>query len=449
MFNQFMSKCLCLLFCYIATACTALQPPQKSAFQQQELADNWQFQKSPHLAQQFHASPEKWQTVNLPHSANIENKVIKTQWQGLAYYQKQFMIDPQQKGKLVSLYFDAAMNIAEVWLNGKKLGTHLGGYLPFSFDITEVIHFEKSNNLLVKLSNLDSTITGPKPVYNLDFNMYGGLYRSVRLQFKPKLHITDPIAANKVASGGIFITPKVDIVNEQHNRAKLDIQTHIQNSSDKAMHFQLFQNLTYKNKVITLTAESYTLAAGAEQSIRQKLEVDNANLWHPNSPNLYRLTTKLTLDNQILQTVENDVGFRNFTFDKDNQLQINGQTTFLRGVNYHQDYPYIGYAKSAQAEYRDAQLIKSAGFDFVRLSHYPHSPAFLKAADELGLVLLNPFLGWQYYNEDPAFKQNAYQRCRDLIRRDRNHPSVLAWECSLNETAMPKEFIAQLDKIVN
>ncbi len=122
---------------------------------------------------------------------------------------------------------------------------------------------------------------------------------------------------------------------------------------------------------------------------------------------------------------------------------------FLRGVNRHQEYPYVGYATSAAADYRDAVRIKSAGFDYVRLSHYPHSRAFMAAADELGLVLIDAILGWQYFSEDPAFQAQVQQTCRDLIRRDRNHPSVLAWECSLNESWMSEAFIDSLQRIVH
>lgn len=121
----------------------------------------------------------------------------------------------------------------------------------------------------------------------------------------------------------------------------------------------------------------------------------------------------------------------------------------MRGVNRHQEYPYVGYATSDAADYRDAVKIKSAGFDYVRLSHYPHSPAFMAAADELGLVLLDSILGWQYFSEDPAFQAQIQQTCRDLIRRDRNHPSVIAWECSLNESWMTESFIDSLTKIVH
>ena len=124
-----------------------------------------------------------------------------------------------------------------------------------------------------------------------------------------------------------------------------------------------------------------------------------------------------------------------------NGFSINGEKMFLRGCNEHQEYPYIGYALPDSAHYRDARKIKDAGFDYIRLSHYPHAPAFMDACDELGLVVMNSIPGWQYFGASPAFAELQYRNCRDMIHRDRNRPSVILWEVSLNETAMPPEFM--------
>ena len=122
---------------------------------------------------------------------------------------------------------------------------------------------------------------------------------------------------------------------------------------------------------------------------------------------------------------------------------------FLRGANRHQEHPYVGNALPDAAQYRDARRIKEAGFDYVRLSHYPHSPAFMDACDELGLVVMDCIPGWQYFNPDPAFVELQYRNCRELIRRDRNHPCVILWEVSLNESAMPPEFVARAHAIAH
>jgi beta-galactosidase len=123
---------------------------------------------------------------------------------------------------------------------------------------------------------------------------------------------------------------------------------------------------------------------------------------------------------------------------------------FLRGTNRHQEYPYVGYAVPDAAQYRDARKIKEAGFDYVRLSHYPHAPAFMDACDELGLVVMDCIPGWQFFNrDDPAFTEIQYDNCRRMLRRDRNHPCVILWEVSLNETDMPAEFIRRTHAIAH
>ena len=150
----------------------------------------------------------------------------------------------------------------------------------------------------------------------------------------------------------------------------------------------------------------------------------------------------------MVDKTSNRFGIREFVFES-NQLYINGEKTFLRGVNRHQEYPFIGYALSDNAQYRDAKKIKDAGFNYIRLSHYPHSPAFMDACDELGIVVLDAILGWQYYLDDDRFRDYCYRSAKELILRDRNRPSVLAWEVSLNESAMPMFFMEELHRIVH
>ena len=389
---------------------------------------------------------EQWQSVNLPHTPKIEPLVVNDQWQGIAWYQKNLLVDKKWQNKKVYIRFEGAMSHAQVWLNDKKVAEHLGGYLPFTIDLTDDINFEGENLLKVKLANIDNPTIGPKPLAKLDFNTYGGLYRDVNLIIKNPLHITDEIHADKVASGGVFVTfPQINVA-----KSVVEVKTHIANEYADNKDFMLKQTLLFDGVLVAQTNDELTtLAAGSDKQYSQQLTIDDAQLWSPKSPQLYQLVSKIYLDNELIEQKTTRIGLRKFEFNEKHQLLINGEVTILRGVNRHQEYPYVGYATSHQADYRDAVKIKSAGFDYVRLSHYPHSKAFMDAADELGLVLLDAILGWQYFNETPEFQAQIQQTCRDLIRRDRNHPSVLAWECSLNESAMPAAFVEQLKNIVD
>jgi beta-galactosidase len=389
---------------------------------------------------------EKWQLVNLPHTPKIEPLIVNEQWQGTSWYQKQLTIDSKWKNNKIFIRFEGAMSHAEMWLNDKKIAEHLGGYLPFTIDLTELVSFNSENILKVKLKNIDNPIIGPKPLATLDFNTYGGLYRDVNLIIKNPLHITDEIHANEVASGGVFVTfPTIS-----KESSVVEVNTHIVNQYAETKDFILKQKLLFNGQLISQTEDEVsTLLANSAKQFSQQLTVKDAQLWSPKTPNLYQLVSEIYLDEQLIEQQQTRIGLRQFEFNEKHQLLINGEVTFLRGVNRHQEYPHVGYATSHQADYRDAVKIKSAGFDYVRLSHYPHSKAFMHAADELGLVLLDAILGWQYYSDTPEFKAQILQTCRDLIRRDRNHASVLAWECSLNESPMPDSFVEQLKSVVD
>ncbi len=388
---------------------------------------------------------EGWREVTLPHTARLEPRVVNSQWQGDALYRRTLFGDPGWQDKAVWLRFEGAMMVADIYLNGERIFRHEGGYLPFTVDLSGRLLTGKTNEILVHLDNRDNPLTGPKPLEILDFNTYGGLYREVRLLVRDSLHITDEMLAGKVAGGGLFVTyPQVST-----ERAAVSIKTHIRNTGAEPRRFSVSQEL-FSGDVSSARAVSAgrVLQPGEDLEDLNQLEVMNPRLWSPDSPALYRLVTRVVTGDRVVDERITTLGIRRITF-ANNRLSINGDTRFLRGVNRHQEYPYVGYALSAAADYRDAKLIKEAGFDYVRLSHYPHSPHFMQAADELGLVLVNPILGWQYFNPDPAFSDHVEQTCRDLVRRDRNHPSVIAWECSLNESAMPADLVGRLHRAVH
>ncbi|MBN2349582.1 MAG: DUF4982 domain-containing protein [Bacteroidales bacterium] len=388
---------------------------------------------------------ENWEAVSLPHTPVLEPKVMDGQWQGTCWYKKTFVIPSSAKKQRLILRFEGAMNVSEFWVNGKKVASHLGGYLPVVFDFTDVAKVGESNNILVKLDNTDNPVTGPKPMRQLDFNMYGGLYRDVFLEIKNPLHISDPILANKTAGGGVFVSyPKV-----AKDEAIVKVLTHVINHDVKDRNFTIKNEMwDGTNLVATVESIKENLSAEGQKEISTEIKLTNPRLWSPKSPALYTLKTKIISNGKEVDVEKTRIGIRRIKITKE-KFEINGEQQFLRGINRHQEYPYIGYALSNEAQYRDAVKIKEAGFDYIRLSHYPHSPAFMDACDELGLVVMDAILGWQYYSKDPEFQQQIFKTSRDLIRRDRNHPCAIAWEVSLNESMMDKTFIDQLNTIAH
>jgi len=386
-----------------------------------------------------------WDKVELPHTAHIEPLVVNDQWQGISWYRKDFHVSEIDKDKKIFLELEAAMNYSKIWINAMEVAEHQGGYLPVVIDISKYVNPGTKNTIAIRLDNTDNVITGPKPLKKLDFNMYGGLYRNAKIIVKENVYISHPILANKVAGGGIFITyPKVT-----KKESIVKVKTNIVNETNKTQQIELVQTIRFKGKVIKENKSAkITVESDRDIDVTEKLSLLNPLLWSPKKPNQYDLETKIFIDGKIVDQQITKFGIRDFKFI-DNKLYINGEKTFLRGVNRHQEYPFIGYALSDNAQYRDAKKIKEAGFNYIRLSHYPQSPAFMDACDELGLVVIDAIMGWQFYNDTDSFREYCYRSATELIRRDRNRPSVLAWEVSLNETNMPVFFMEELDKIVH
>ncbi|MGH7579780.1 MAG: glycoside hydrolase family 2 protein [Gemmatimonadales bacterium] len=411
------------------------------------LDDGWKFLRADLTgAERPDLNDGSWEHAVLPHSARIEDLVPTPQWQGVCWYRRRLRAGDAASGDVVLLRFDGAMNVADVWLDGERVGGHLGGYLPFVLDITDRVRPGRDHLLAVRLDNRDNPITGPKPLAQLDFNFYHGLYRPVHLIRKDGLHITDPLLTGGAASGGVFVTyPSV-----ARESATVRVQTHVRNGHPEPRRLRVRATLRSPDGAVVASATSATLAldAAADSHVSQELDVKTPRLWSPAAPNLHRLACEVLVGDEVVDAETLRIGIRRIAFARGG-FSINGEKMFLRGTNRHQEHPYIGYALPDAAQYRDARRIKDAGFDYVRLSHYAHSPAFMDACDELGLVVMNCIPGWQYFNPDPVFAELQYRNCRDLIRRDRNHPCVVLWEVSLNESEMPPEFVARTHAIAH
>jgi len=373
-----------------------------------------------------------WEPATLPHTVRLEPRDISggRNYQGVCWYQRSFSAEPDWKNRIVFLKFQAAMQVADVWLNGVHRLTHYGGYLPFTIDISKTLRFGQPNTLVVRLDNSDNPEVPPgNPQRELDFCYFGGLYRSVEIEVLPSLHITDPILADTVAGGGVFVTfPAVSA-----GESTVQVQTEVANESDEQRTCTVTQQLMSPDgKIESENAQSVSLAPHARHAAMQTMQVRNARLWHPEDPQLYWLHTTVTESGRVTDDQFTRIGIRSIRFEIDRGLLINGQPFLSIGANRHQDHPYVGNALPPSAHYRDAFKLREAGFTSYR-SHYPQDPSFMDACDELGILAIVSNPGWQFVG-DEIFKKRAYQDAREMIRRDRNRPSVAIWEAALNES---------------
>jgi beta-galactosidase len=385
-----------------------------------------------------------WESVILPHNPVTEPLTIKHQWQGICYYRKIFKVAKDRQEQKCYIEFEGAMQLADVWVNGKHVMQHAGGYTPFVIDISEDIKYGVDNEILVRLDNRNNPIIPPgKPVEKLDFSYHGGIYRDVNLIFKNRIHITDPVFANEVAGGGVFV--KYPLADK--DLAVVDIKTHVNNETEKQARLHIKQKLfsvdgLFENrktgKLVEETDTVVTLGSNSARHYTQRINVVKPNLWYPDAPSLYLLVTEIRQDDKVLDAVKQRIGIRRIKFTVTDGFEINGKKLRLVGANRHQEYPYIGNAVSDNAQYRDILNIKKSGFNIVRLGHYIQDKSVLNACDELGLLVIEPIPGWQFFNDNKLFCDLTYRDIRMMIRRDRNHPSMVMWEVILNESWPPK-----------
>ena len=385
------------------------------------------------------ADDARWETVVLPHTPRLEKYDATHPWQGVCWYRKTLLPDPVWNGQRVSLRFGAAMQTADVWVNGVHKTRHLGGYLPFMVDLTGEAGAAKPIVIAAHLDNRDTDQVPPgKPTNDLDFNYPGGLYRGISLVITDPVHVSDPVEANLIAGGGVFVTYS-DVSEES---ATLHIKTDVADDSEAiAPKCTVRSTLTDMagRFVQAVTSDPVMISAGGHHAFVQTLVVDSPRLWHPDHPALYTLITTVSRAGQPTDEVRTHLGIRTFALGRGG-LHINGKPFRIHGSNRHQEYPYLEYALSPNAGRRDAQHIKDGGFNHIRLSHYPQDPAFLDACDALGILVQAPIPGWQIFHANPSFVTRTFQDIRDLIRRDRNHPCVVFWEPNLNETSPPTDW---------
>jgi beta-galactosidase len=354
-----------------------------------------------------------WQSIDLPHTWNAQDVTDEQPgyWRGIGWYRKHFRIDAQYAGKKVFLEFEGVNSVAEFWLNGKFLGRHKGGYTGFEFEITP--RFGASENILtVKVDNLYHD-TVP-PTVKTDYSFYGGIYRDVWLR------ITDPTYVSDV----VWTTPTVSRV-----AAQVEFRSRIANQTPRVRHLTLTQEILdpQGNRVDSVTAP-VTVSPGQTKELTQNSgTLKKPLLWSPETPNLYRIRTSLREGQRLVDILETPLGLRWFRFDPQQGFFLNGQRVQIQGTNWHQSYPGMGNALPNSRHVKDMEMIREMGANFWRTSHYPHDVATIEASDRLGLMVWEELPINKEIGDPSEYIANVSNMAREMIRRDRNHPSVILW----------------------
>ncbi|HEX7846626.1 MAG TPA: glycoside hydrolase family 2 TIM barrel-domain containing protein, partial [Chitinophagaceae bacterium] len=331
----------------------------------------WQFTKD---------KQGKWEPVSLPHTWNVDDVMddVPGYYRGVGWYKRNLFIEKKYKGKQLCLLFEGANQVAEVFINGKKAGAHLGGYAAFYVPISSLINYDRDNELLVKVDNSHNQDIPP---LSADFTFYGGIYRDAWLVAVEPLHFS---YANNTS--GVFIsTPSVTATS-----ATVQVKATITNDGVGARKIKLnsiVKNRT--NKIVASVSQLITIDGGTEKTISQPLiSVKNPQLWSPESPYLYNITTEIrdAATGKLLDALTNPLGFRWFHFDAAKGFFLNGKPCKLVGTSRHQDYKGMGNAVPDSLAVKDIVLLKKMGGNFLRVAHYPQDASVLAACDSLGIL---------------------------------------------------------------
>ncbi len=378
-----------------------------------------------------------WETVSTPHSVKLEPAEASgcRNYQGVAWYRKAFTVT----GNRSEIYFEAIMGKQKIYVNGKLAVEHLGGYMPIIVDLQK-LGLKSGDKCVVAVmtdNSNDKTFPPGKPQYTLDFAYHGGIYRDVWLIDRKDVSISDVIKENR-RDAGVFV--HFADISEKHATVFVDVD--VKNDGGKARKVTVEHSLLdASGKTVKTFSRSVQIAPDSHETVKQSVEVKNPNLWSPETPYLYSIVTRVKDGKTVLDAGKTKVGIRSFEFKGKDGFWLNGKKyrQFI-GANRHQDFAYVGNALPNSQQWRDVKRLKDAGFNIIRTAHYPQDPAFMDACDELGIFIIVATPGWQYWNKDTMFAQRVFQNTREIIRRDRNHPSVLMWEPILNETRYPKDF---------
>ena len=402
------------------------------------LDSGWQFNQGEVAgAEQSDFNAVGWPAVSLPHCWGWEQaQKGESFYRGPGWYRRALDVTPQT-GKRFFLRFEAASLVAEVYLNGKLLGEHRGGFGAFCFEITTNLSASGKNLLAVRVSNERFSDVAPLAG---DFSVYGGLYRPVHLIVTGEENFT---LTDHGSPGVAWLQSSVSTT-----QAVLDVTAEISRTSSQPMEFTSKIVDAFGNVVVT----GYQKNCGDHPSV--SLSIANPHLWNGrNDPYLYRAIVELSADGRVVDSVEQPLGLRFYSVDPDKGFFLNGQSYHLHGVNRHQDMQDKGWAITEADMERDVALLQEIGATVVRCCHYQHSDYFYSLCDHAGILVWAEIPQVNTVSNNPEFLATSSSQLRDLIRQNVNHPAIFAWslfnEIGNGSTDDPHTNIAKLNLLAH
>ena len=368
-----------------------------------------------------------WQRVDLPHDWAIkgpfyegEHAVVgggmgRLPSQGVAWYRRKLDIPSTDRGRSIYLDIDGAMSYAMVWVNGKLAGGWPYGYNSFRLDLTPYLKYNGNDQLAIRLDN---------PSNSSRWYPGGGIYRNVWITKVSPVHVAQWgtfVQTSAISASSAMVDIKVNIDNESAVDQVVEVRTDVYRTKDMT------------GKIASFSSESATVPAGKTVELKSAVTIKSPLLWKPiRNPNLYAAVTHVYVKGRLVDEYETRFGIRSVVFDPEKGILMNGAPLRVQGVNQHHDLGALGAAFNVRAAERQLELLRDMGCNAIRLAHNPPAPELLDLTDRMGFLVIDEIFDCWEKGKTPLdfhliFPDWHEADIRSFVRRDRNHPSVIAW----------------------
>lgn len=372
---------------------------------------NWQYLEKNFANVNSLVNQNEWQTIDLPHTWNQWDAVDNSPGyrRDASWYQKELFIEDFDQAQYL-LYFEGVNITADIYINGKRAGGHIGGYVGFEVDISPFVNKAQKNTISIRVDN--SYNRDVIPSQKADFFIYGGITRDVWLKILPEINLQSiQITTPTVSKTSAATQLKVDL----HNVNLMD------------------ENFTISSKIL----EPSTGKLVAEVTIKANEfkkdntlsfpEIKNPKLWSPDQPQLYQVITQIIKAKKVIDEKVETIGYRWFKFAEYGAFYLNGERLLLRGTHRHEEHAGYGAAMPNELHRKDIEQIKGVGINFLRLGHYPQDPEIYKACDELGIIVWDELPWCRGGMGEEVWEKNTERLFVEQIQQNINHPSILFW----------------------